>query len=200
MGQTGHICFYSTREATDCVRLISDAVGVSGCSRIFAARTVGTDDGWRLFNRNSRKLRSGRPILTLDEIELKTFRQPLAPADAASLYKPRRRLMLDLLSSPIAEAGGAGAERDIPPEVRTGFRFSELILNVGWHDIFECAENDEGHLFARAFFSVSLHGHGSPSDWPEYRRLVLQVPEVVAVRKAFESVAGPLESCVYWNV
>jgi hypothetical protein len=201
MGQTGQLDFHTSQSFAPTRSQLLRILQASGCAEIaFASRTTLPDREWQCFQSNLRRLATGRPVSVLEHTPSKIVGRRLALEAAAALFKPRRCLRLYTSPSAIAVAAGIASERDIPPDIRGDFWFRDLALNVGWHDIFECAENDEGHLFARAFFSVSLHGHGSPSDWPEYRRLVLQVPEVVAVRKAFESVAGPLESCVYWNV
>ena len=108
--------------------------------------------------------------------------------------------MINLMGPTIAEPVGLAAQRDIPPEVRGQFWFGDLIIWFGWHDIFECAENEDGHLFARAFLSIRFHGHGTPSDWNEYRRRVFELPEFKEAKARFETVTGPLEQCAYWNV
>ncbi|MGD9693096.1 MAG: hypothetical protein AB7V20_09705 [Phycisphaerales bacterium] len=108
--------------------------------------------------------------------------------------------MIDLMGPTISVDVGIAAERDIPPEIRGQFWFRDLAVGFGWHDLFEYAENEDGHLFARAFISIQFHGHSTPSDWNEYRRRVFEVPEFKEAKARFETVTGPLQQCAYWDV
>ena len=71
---------------------------------------------------------------------------------------------------------------------------------VGGHDIYECAEHDEGHLFGRAFYSFSVFGYGTPNDWEAYRRRIFDVPLLQELQQQLEEFEGPLDRCVYWSV
>ena len=88
----------------------------------------------------------------------------------------------------------------VPESVRGGFIPSGVSFQVGWHDIFECAENDEGHLFGTAFFSFTLEGATSPNDWATCREMLQQVPEIRALKQRLEAQLGELKTAIYWYV
>ncbi len=88
----------------------------------------------------------------------------------------------------------------IDQSIRGDFVPCDAVLRAGWHDIWECAENDDGTLFGRAFISLSLGSYGTPNDWAEYRRQVFQVPEVIELQQRLELILGPVERCIYWSV
>lgn len=91
-------------------------------------------------------------------------------------------------------------ETSIPESIRDRFAPGGFLIRAGWHDIFETTEHEEGHLFGRAFLSISFFSYGTPNDWKECRRMILENPEVQAVKRELEEIAGPLEQCVYWSV
>ncbi|MGD9693097.1 MAG: hypothetical protein AB7G17_09940 [Phycisphaerales bacterium] len=145
-------------------------------------------------------LRSNMEIESLEEMDFQLVAQQLPIDDAVKHFRPEECIYLWMDGPTIAESIGLAAERDIPPEVRGQFWFRDLHVWFGWHDLFEYAENEEGHLFARAFISIQFHGHSTPSDWNEYRRRVFEVPELKEAKALFETVTGPLEQCAFWDV
>ncbi|MGI9013909.1 MAG: hypothetical protein ACR2GY_06615 [Phycisphaerales bacterium] len=95
----------------------------------------------------------------------------------------------------------AATEREIPESIRNGFFPTGPSVTIGWHDLFEDAEHEDGHLFGRAFFSFDLFGYSSPHDWAEYKKRIWKVPQVQKLQADLEDIIGqPLERCIYWSV
>lgn len=88
----------------------------------------------------------------------------------------------------------------IPKSIAGEFAPASPSIRVGWHDIFETAESEMGSFFGRAFFSFGLFGSGTPIDWEEYRRAVIDVPAVQTLRADLEQIVGPVKHCVYWDI
>ena len=65
-----------------------------------------------------------------------------------------------------------------------------MYLRIGWHDVYEFVENEDGQLFGRAFASVMFLGYGIPPELREFRR---QLFELDAVREAKEKLGGIME-------
>jgi hypothetical protein len=75
-----------------------------------------------------------------------------------------------------------------------------LSISIGWHDIFDCVENDEGHFFGRASLSISFWGAYVPTNLDLYRRTFFELPDVCEVRRLIESVIGVTEICILLSV
>lgn len=210
MGLTGSIDFYTCRRITEPGDTLLKCARITGAAQMsFAFRSVGPYREWKDF-----LLQRGRARRYVGGVFFETATGPPyehlagpAPIESiATLYKPRTAVTVSLSSSPLLELIREATDRDIPESVRGrlgqdagGFHFSFISLVAGWHDIFEWTEHPGGHLFARAFFSISFQGNLCPLHWEEYRRLVFQVPEVQEAKRKFEAVLGPLEECAYWH-
>ena len=94
----------------------------------------------------------------------------------------------------------SAVERAIPAGIRGEFLPCNVGIEVGFHDLFECAEEEEGRYIARAFLSVQFSGYSSPNDWGEFQRRVMELPEVLAVQAELEEVTGPLEKVIHWFI
>ncbi len=201
MGQTGKVVLYSTEEPSDPPRLLADLLRLTGATHIGSVCAWhGADKSWAMFQRNLKRLRSGRRVRTLEEMDYERLAMDGSLDEATRHVRPKGCLSIRFADPTIAVDVGLAAERDIPPEVRGEFWFRDLIIWFGWHDLFESAENEDGYLFARAFTSIRFYGHSSPSNWNEYRRRVFEIPEFKTAKARFETVTGPLQQCAYWDV
>jgi hypothetical protein len=109
-------------------------------------------------------------------------------------------MTLDLSVSPI----GCRIEKDvvenIDGSIRGDYVPADIFFRIGYHDIWEAAEHEEGFLFARAFLSISFWGYSSPNNWKAFRQQVFRLKGVRDVKCELESLIGPLEECIYWFV
>lgn len=196
MGQEGYLTFFSTRKVADpspvIAAIMRDIIGAE--QTWIATRTHSEDRSWDEWQRMVAS------NFTLDEQEQKRERLPkgLTPDEAGKSFRPGTRLMLMYTDTDIARIHDPLSVID--KSIRGDFVPCDAVLRAGWHDIWECAENDDGTLFGRAFISLSLGSYGTPNDWAEYRRQVFQVPEVIELQQRLEQILGPVERCIYWSV
>jgi len=95
---------------------------------------------------------------------------------------------------------GRAVEARIPEDIRGDYAPWDPFVQIGWHDLWECAEHDDGLFIARAFLSIGFFGYSTPNNWPAFRKAVFQLPEVQEIKVDLERVIGqPLEEVVYWN-
>lgn len=196
MGQEGYLTFFSTQEIPDPAPVIATIMrDIIGAERTWiTTRTRSEDRSW---NRWRRMVDSD---FTLEEPREPWEELPdgLTPVEAGAAFRPGTRLMLMYTATPLGRWLDQ-VMRGIDEKIRGQFIPGAPTLTVGWHDIWETAENDDGTLFGRAFISLSLRGNTSPNDWPEYRRQVFQVPEVIELQQRLEKILGPVERCIYWS-
>ncbi len=120
--------------------------------------------------------------------------------DVSELYKDKLLLSMELNKTKIGHQVWNVVKNNIPEEIRGDYLPSDVSLSIGFHDLFECAEEEDGHYIARAFLSISFFGYGTPNDWEGFREQVFKLPEIQAIKKEFELITGPLEECVFWSV
>ncbi len=204
MSQQGYITFFST-ESVACPRvLITRLLETIGATQIWlASRTTEPDQTWKRWQMQLAGTLPHTECLLPDD-ELLTgvvVPKPLPACKASALFVENRTLMLDSVESPRLEGLAEIICDAIPKEVAGTFLPGGTLINIGWHDIWEGAEHDEGLLFGRAFWSLGVWGYGSPDDWPEYRRLVLAMPEIQKFSNDLQHTTGQsIQQCVYWNV
>lgn len=202
MSQQGYITFFCTEQAQCPPALINWLLETIGATKIWnVARTTESDQTWKRW-----KMQLAGTLPYTEEIlpDTESFtkpNRPLQPSDIPALFVENRSLILECVESPRLEALAENICDAIPKEVAGTFLPGGTLINIGWHDIWEGAEHDEGLLFGRAFWSLSTWGYGSPDDWPEYRRLVLAMPEVQKFSNDLQLATGqPIQQCVFWNV
>ncbi len=190
MGQYGALFFYATRKPAEVCGVLSRCLALIAPKSIeLISRTLGEDLEWESF------------LAGDDE---KDCDEELPDADAAEefvgYYMDGRCLSGVMADSPLADRVMKAVQESIPADIRGDYLPTELVLQVGYHDHYECAEVDEGQYFGRAFISVGFSGYSSPCDWDEFRQRVFLIPEVVSVKQDLERILGPLEQCIYWDV
>ncbi|MCK6477120.1 MAG: hypothetical protein L6Q35_09850 [Phycisphaerales bacterium] len=88
--------------------------------------------------------------------------------------------------------------QSIPEGLRGDFRADCLALRVGWHDLFE--SHDELRFIARAWFSISIWGHGVPQGGDDYTRAFYELPFVQRMQRSLEADLGSLSRYRLWHV
>lgn len=116
-------------------------------------------------------------------------------------YRDGALLVACLDGSPVGLRIGRAVEAHIPQEIRGDYAPWDPWIRIGWHDLWECAEHEEGLFIARASLSIAFFGYSSPNNWKAFRRAVFELPEVRSAKADLERVVGqPLEQVIYWSV
>lgn len=197
MGQEGYLTFFSTREIADPAPIVATIMRdiIEAEQAWIATRTRFEYQAWERW----RRMVDSNFSLHEKQEDEEWLPKGLTPEQAGQAFRPGTRLMLIYTGTPLGLQMDRAMQR-IDEKVRGQFIPGAPALSVGWHDIWETAENDGGTLFGRAFISLSLRGNTSPNDWPEYRRQVFQVPEVIELQQRLEKIMGPVERCIYWSI
>jgi hypothetical protein len=187
MGQSGCITFYQTTKLESPTSFLKNVARTFQTNQLLnVSRTLVEDLGYEHFLRGGcvpTEWNLTASVRSLDE-----------------LYRDTRSLSFELLGSPFANRVLGAVKTTIPSKIRGEFCPGDLFITVGFHDIWENAEVDEGQVFARAFLSIRFFGYGTPYDWQAFRALVFNVPEIKAVKSELEAISGPLDQVVYWSV
>lgn len=212
MGQNGSIVFFTDATDTPPAALIRGAMEIAGAVLALSAwRSIGADREWRVmrpvpFSRKwCRRLKrdwilAARGVVIDDDDDRELAGSNLNASEAAGLYREGASLSLLLGDSVLGSTMWSTLERSVPEDVRGNFKPGDPSIKVGGHDICEDAEHERGFLFGRAVFSFGLFGYGTPNNWGRYRELVFEIPDVVALQRQLEALAGPMKRCVYWSV
>lgn len=203
MGVQCCVIGFTEKDVVDVAELVRFTASVFAASHtIEVMRTKGEDQSWRRLRSLSTNLKvlaqAGGAVVfqASGEMEHLGFKKTIEEAVRDIERGSSIRISLRPQAWQIMDAEIRAA---IPESIHGGCIPNSPVVRVGWHDLFEVQENPSGQLFGRASYSLSLVGKGSPHDWAEFRRRIVEVP---AVREAFsklEVVTGPLRRCVYWE-
>jgi hypothetical protein len=191
MSSYGELVFYQVEHSFDPVRQLIPlltACGIDSC--VDAYRTTEEDRTWDAYLRGEPECSAPEEHLGRD-IELH---------EVPALYVPGLRLRLSLAAGPLLESVQASIATRIGEDIRGLFIPSELFVLVGEYDLIASDEIPEGSLIARAFLSICFWGYGVARDWEEMRSQVFRLPEVQAAKRRIETVVGPLQQDIYWNL
>jgi len=202
MSQEGFLTFFTTREHRHPDELIRSSFALIGTEKAWLTRRSRMPDrswdSWRVQYDSNFK----RGPLMPEEFDKRweRFGENLPLDRVVTTYKPSLLLAMQFTTTKLGDQMEPLLDDKIPKNTRGNAHLGAPLLKIGWHDIWEGAEHDEGFLFGRAFFSLALSGPGTPNDWPAYRKLVFEIPEVIQLKKDIEAFAGPCEQCIYWSV
>lgn len=190
MPQSGNLCFYTTNKPPAPTRALERFIGTLGPIRILGAfRTLAEERSWERFKLDDDP-----------DQPLEYFLDSMNLEELAKLYADDRSLYARLSASEHGRRVADAVKERIPAEIRGDFVPSDPFIRIGYHDLWENSEHEEGHLFARSFLTVGFFGYSTPSHWKEFRQQIFLLPEVQAVERELEAVTGPLERCIYWSV
>ncbi len=191
MSQSGNLVFYSTSQFQDPEARLAAILALSGASTFDSAtRTIGPNNTWERYKSN--------PDDAFPPEE--TVGQGMTLAALPSLYREGTCLDIALGPCPVGRDVHLSIRDNIDPAIRGDFCPSQVIIAVGYHDLFEFAEHEDGFLFARAFLSFMFWGYSTPLDWEAFREEVFRLPEMLRVRHDLQSIVGNLTECGFWNV
>lgn len=189
MSQTTTIRYYSDNpkliSGDALVRCIeaSGATKTNGCMRATSERS-----SWRAFKEGA-------------EFDQKWdwLGSSLSPANAATLVRDGYELSIDLGAAPMVREIYVAVLNEMPPAIYGEHIPANMSVTVGWHDIYENIENEDGTLFARASFSINFWGNFIPPDITEYRIRFFKLAAAIEIQKRLELLFGPLNSCIILN-
>ncbi|HVT87423.1 MAG TPA: hypothetical protein VHD56_01110 [Tepidisphaeraceae bacterium] len=189
MSQSGKLTFYTTDGLDDpraSIRAVVDYLDPKCISVI--SRGLKEAHSWENFL-------AGR-----DDPKLDMLPSLASPDDLESYYLDGSVLSAQPDGSQIGFTIAQAVETKIPVEIRGEFIPSDPVVCIGWHDIWESAEHDEGLFIARAFFSIGFFGYSTPNDWKAFRERVFELMEVQDVKLDLQRLIGhPLEQVIYWH-
>jgi hypothetical protein len=189
MSQTGYVIFYRLEEPNNLQEILTRLLTYIQPDKVFAIERTTTEDNE--FERSQ---------ANLDPPPSEMLLEPSNPIDIIPLYKDGTSLLVLFCNTRIDSYIVDSINKSIPENIRGNFLPTEVSIKVGYHDLYEYAENDDGHLFGRPFLSVRFFGYSTPNDWDGFREMVFKLPEVQTLKKELEQILGPLEQCVYWDV
>jgi hypothetical protein len=199
MPQYGYVVFYSTDEPPiikERLRALLDHLGIRS---VFAAmRTMDSERGWEYLQRDLKAVGDESLSQSWEHLNVKGLNN----SEISDLCVDGTCLFIEV---GVCDPGWgdrikSAVERGVALAVRGRFTPCELYLRVGYHDIIECSENDDGLFVARASFSVEFFGYNSPHDWAEMRQQTFRLPEVVEIKRELEKVLGHLDEFMFWDV
>lgn len=204
MSQSGNIVFFSTDTSLDPPKLILQSLQLVECDLVLGVyRSHREDREWDRLQAslNGEDDEEGDGcIVSCGEDTSEYVANRVLPAKVPEYLRTGTSLRLLLGNTTLGRKLWCSLQDAFPESTRGTFMPSDPSIVVGGHDIYECAEHDEGHLFGRAFFSFSIFGYGTPNDWDAYRGVIFDVPAMQELQKQLEAFAGPLERCVHWSV
>jgi hypothetical protein len=174
-------------------RTIVDLIEIlNPTAKIYLSRSAGSSNYWRDFQRSLK----GPPA---EEVTLKNdlFNLEVSSGAVSEYFVDAdKKLSLDLSAAKCGIHDKIyDAVSNIATDIRRSFVTSEFSISIGWHDIFEFMEHEEGYLFGRASLSLSFWGWLYPS--PDFADVVVNLPELKGFALDLEPILGPLSTCFY---
>jgi hypothetical protein len=194
MSRMGKLVFFRRDAPADPKLLLESLLNMVSRDRVHSVfRTVGES---KEFSKYQQSLED-EECSDADEEEMLPNREK---NEIPMLYEEGSCLMIDVGWCTLSEQMDIAIRNNIDHLILGEFHsLNGIMINLGYHDIFEWTENPSGFLFARAFFSIVFWGYGTPNDWDAAREQMLMQPDVQRIRAEIERVTGRLESCVCWS-
>ena len=194
MAAEGYLHLYTTSRPRDPSNVLRQMLRVSGANSASAWATPSELSEWELFKLS--KSANG----DFEEIPIRTIGAEVPIGEAHLLSSDEVCLRLDMADTHIDD-GLPEEVAKIPRDIRNGFQLAHgLSIWFGWHDIFESAEEENGHLFDRPYISIVFLGFGCPANWQETRNSVFRIEKLRDIQESFEQITGPLRQCLYWDI
>jgi hypothetical protein len=195
MSMLGKLVFFTQQEQDQPQKLLNSVLTVMGATSFtFATRSVGVNNYWEKLQS---ELLSQQPM---SSVPTEFVGEGLPLFDLHRLYKEPCSLDILLDSCPMSSQVEEAIRANISPQVRGEFCPGAPYVTIGFHDIYENAEHDQPFLFGRAFLSVRFFGYSTPQDWDRFREELFRIAEIRQIQATLESITGPLERCVFWDV
>lgn len=207
MSLNGQIVFWTDADLGHPQETIDMIVELSGVSEAdFVERTKSESRDWDIFLKETglaagdeASLGGGiRPYWVEIEEHIEDIPSPVPASELSRYYVDGTSLHAGLEKARHADLI-VGAVKGFPERVRGDFEPWNFVVRCGYHDLFECVENDAGTYFGRASLSISFWGYGLPEDWDEFRRMAEADEVIQAVRREYEEILGPLSQVCYWD-
>ena len=203
MSHQGNLTFFVPGEflvSKDLVNVVFDYFEAQKAYTAFITR--GIDREWDQFRNSLRAevLPHRQKTATIQDTEAVIVGENISlSAVIEHLPKNGEHLTIDLNAREFSKEIYNLINESIAESIRGLFTPCGVRIEIGGHDIFEYAENPNGHLYGRSEFSVSIYSDFSPNDWKEYRELIFRVPKIIMLKKDLEEIIrSPLKKCIYW--
>ena len=194
MSAEGYLHLYLVDRPAELSSILRRLLGSTSASTVSAWSTPSDLSEWEFFK--STLMDSD----VYEEIPIRSIGATVPIDDAIRLANDSICLRLDIVDTQVGN-GLREEIAEIPVEIRNGFQLARgFSVWCGWHDIFESAEHEEGFFFDRAYLSIVFTGFGSPTNWQETRRIIMNSIALLLIRSAFEDFTGRLQQCLYWNI
>jgi hypothetical protein len=201
MSQTGELVFFTEMRISQPEVTLRDLLIASGATKsISVYRNLQEDRGWERFLRaRDEPLQS--LIVEHDASDLgDRVDEGMSLSEIPSLYNDGGCLTVSIGVCPLADRVEQAVKQGVSEVIRSDFLPCELAIVMGFHDIFDCSEFDEGFLFGRAFLSISFYGYGCAADFMGMREQTFDLPAIRKIKQELELITGPLKQCMYWNI
>jgi hypothetical protein len=186
MSQTTTALFYSTDLRLINSNILTECLTASGSQACLGCmRAPSKLSTWETFQAG----------IEVDE-QWEMINGPMSFAQAAGAVKEECRLVVDVGSPPMARSIHREVLIHIPETVRGRHCPHNMGVSVGWHDIFDQVESENGHFYARASFSVRFWSEHIPSELKEYRSQFFGLSQVQDTKRELERILGRLDSCM----
>jgi hypothetical protein len=195
MSQFGMLVFFTADRPEQPQAVIRKLLVACGASSLVCA-SWSPEEGheWEKFQEPA------GPFGSEDEDPLEEFIKDPSPEEVPGLFIEGGKLHVIVGVCPLGDRIASAIRAEVPASIRGQFCPAEVDLIMGYHDVFECAENFEGLYIGRPFICVSFFSYGTPEDWEASRSAILALAEVQRVKGELETICGPLEQAVYWDV
>lgn len=191
MSQWGQIVFNRLQPSPNPQALLTAVLAAANPKAFdLIYRSLEEDRGWE-------RAKQDEDLIAQERVENKRAEDP---ARVVRHYRDGLSLTVELVHSPFLDRIATSIEDELPESIHGGFVPDSLFVTIGYHDLFEFAEHEEGLYIARPFLSLRFTRQRTPNDWPAFREKVFALPGVRDVKTELEVAAGPLEQCVFWSV
>lgn len=199
MSQQGFIAIYAVPDVTlelDYVfTQIMDLLSVDGAYLL--TDYIGPSNEWARFQQSVHDIHDQVEIIESDNVTIyeNLSRQQLS----RWRFSNQSHVSIDLIANNISSAAH-DALAQIPFDIRGDFMPASVWLGLGPHDIFECAEHENGKLFSRTICSLRLRGIGCANDWTAYRSHAIQHPFIKQLIQKVDPIFGKTNTAIYWDI
>jgi hypothetical protein len=195
MSQTGNLIWYTREVLAHPEPTLLRILAWLGATQIgHATRTLGESQEWALLQ----AWKLDDDVSPYDEDEFVCQRGVVA--DLAGLYKPGRRLSIDIGKTPRGSRIWEEHQK-LDPKLRGDYQTGSPIICLGHHDLIDQDQETESVFVARAFCSLKMFGYGTPANDAAYRAMIWQQPFVREIGEEFAAIIAParVEHACSWS-
>jgi len=152
--------------------------------------------GWKEFLDDQRSFR----IIRVVKSDWKGLRDSLCAKDVLDRFPRAQCVIVTLRSTAISDALYDEISASVPESLRNECIPCGPSIQVGWHDVWECAMKSNGQYLARAFVSIHFFSYDTPNGANELMAAIGALPVFREFKTKLENVTGPLKSFLIQHV